>query len=178
MILIATALLALALGPEAEVADRLRTVAERTAYRATARFDDVVTLGDELARSSSLLRVDELGRTVEGRRIPLWWVADPPVDAQSMRKRTKPESGKLLVLLVGNIHGGEVCGKEALPMLARELIARPGHPLLKDLIIALVPIYNADGNERVARDNRPGQDGPVEGMGQRPNASSSPITSV
>ena len=52
-------------------------------------------------------------------------------------------------------------------MLARELTDRPDHPLLNDLILCLAPIYNADGNERVAPDNRPGQDGPGEGMGER-----------
>ncbi len=55
-------------------------------------------------------------------------------------------------------------------MLAREILGTPHHPLLKDLIIALAPIYNADGNERVSKQNRPGQNGPEEGMGQRANA--------
>ena len=45
------------------------------------------------------------------------------------------------------------------------------HPaLLKDLILAVAPIYNTDGNERVSKTNRPGQVGPEEGMGQRANA--------
>src|SRR5438445_259163 len=35
---------------------------------------------------------------------------------------------------------------------------------------ATAPIYDADGNERVAKTNRPGQVGPEEGMGQRANA--------
>jgi dipeptidyl aminopeptidase/acylaminoacyl peptidase len=158
-------LLTLALAPEPD-ADALSTVAERSGYRATARYDDVVALGKRLAEASKLVHVGVLGKTVEGRPIPLWVVADPPVTAA-------PKGGageKLVVLLVGDIHGGEVCGKEALPMLARELSVRPGHPLLKDLIVALVPIFNADGNERVAKDNRPGQVGPEEGMGERTNA--------
>ncbi len=33
----------------------------------------------------------------------------------------------------------------------------------------IAPIYNADGNEQVSKDNRPGQIGPEEGMGQRAN---------
>ena len=41
---------------------------------------------------------------------------------------------------------------------------------MKDLILAVAPIYNADGNERVSKTNRPGQVGPEEGMGQRANA--------
>ena len=41
---------------------------------------------------------------------------------------------------------------------------------MKDLILAVAPIYNTDGNERVSKTNRPGQVGPEEGMGQRANA--------
>ena len=55
-------------------------------------------------------------------------------------------------------------------MLLRETFAGPHPPLLKDLILAVAPIYNADGNERVSKTNRPGQVGPEEGMGQRTNA--------
>ena len=55
-------------------------------------------------------------------------------------------------------------------MLLREVVRRPASPLLKDIILAVAPIYNADGNERVSKTNRPGQVGPEEGMGQRPNA--------
>ena len=55
-------------------------------------------------------------------------------------------------------------------MLARSLALDPDNPLLDDVILLLVPIYNADGNDRMSPDNRPGQVGPVRGMGQRPNA--------
>ena len=71
---------------------------------------------------------------------------------------------------IGNIHAGEVCGKEALPMLLREICSSPHPALLKDVILAVAPIYNTDGNERVSKTNRPGQVGPEEGMGQRANA--------
>ena len=77
------------------------------------------------------------------------------------------KSGKLIALAIGDIHGGEVCGKEALPILAREILASPDRPLLKDVIFAIAPILNADGNERISRSNRPGQVGPEDGMGQR-----------
>ena len=93
-------------------------------------------------------------------------MADPPVKTAAEAAR----SGKLVCLMIGNIHAGEVCGKEALPMLLREVFAGPHPPLLKDVILAVAPIYNADGNERVSKTNRPGQVGPEEGMGQRANA--------
>jgi hypothetical protein len=63
-----------------------------------------------------------------------------------------------------------VDGKEALLMLARDIATAKQRPLLKDLIIVLAPIFNADGNERMSKTNRPGQIGPAEGMGIRANS--------
>ncbi len=160
-LILAGAGLALAAPP-----DDLLTVAEKSGYKATARHAEVVALCERLAKASPLVRLSELGRSGEGRSLPLLIVADPPVATPEEARA----SGKLVVFLFGNIHAGEVCGKEALPILVRELVAKPGHPLLKHLVLAVAPIYNADGNERVARDNRPGQVGPEEGMGQRANA--------
>ncbi len=93
-------------------------------------------------------------------------VADPPVTSAEQAAR----SGKLICFAIGNIHAGEVCGKEALPMLLREICSSPHPAILKDVILAVAPIYNTDGNERVSKTNRPGQVGPEEGMGQRANA--------
>jgi dipeptidyl aminopeptidase/acylaminoacyl peptidase len=149
-----------------EAADgELHTVAERSGFRATSRYADVESFCRRLATQSSTVHLDTLGETVEGRSIPLLVLADPPVDDP------KDVGGdRMVVFAFGNIHAGEVAGKEALLMLAREIATTPDHPLLKDLVILLAPIYNADGNERVAKDNRPGQAGPDEGMGVRVNA--------
>ncbi len=147
----------------------LQTSAELSRYRATTRYDDVVRFCRALATRSPLVRLDSLGRTVEGREIPLLVLSDPPIaDAAAARA-----SGKLILFAFGNIHAGEVCGKEALLMWARDLTdpdSAEGRALLRGSILLIAPIYNADGNERVAKDNRPGQNGPEDGMGQRPNA--------
>lgn len=144
----------------------LVTVAEASGFERTARLDEVESFLARLAERSPLVHLGSLGRTVEGRGIPLAIVADPPV-------RTPGEVGdRLVVLLFGSIHAGEICGKEALLMLARELVesrARGEDALLDHLVLCLVPVFNADGNERVAPDNRPGQAGPRE-MGARENA--------
>jgi dipeptidyl-peptidase 4 len=154
------------LGQVPDKVDALQTVAERSDYRATARYDDVVAWCREFAKKTPNVHLTELGRSSEGRSIPLMIVADPPVKTAVEAAR----SGKLVCLIIGNIHAGEVCGKEALPMLLRESFASPHPPLLKDVILAVAPIYNTDGNERVSKTNRPGQVGPEEGMGQRANA--------
>ncbi len=146
--------------PEAPI-----TVAEASGYERTATYDEVVAFLDDLAAASELVTLDSLGTSQEGRPIPLAIIADPPVATAADARA----SGKLLVLLFGNIHAGEVCGKEALLMLGRELALGDERGLLEGLIVAIAPIYNADGNERFGPDNRPGQDGPRE-MGIRANA--------
>jgi len=154
-------------GPiQAAPVDDLLTVAERSHFQATARHAEVVALCERLAARSPLVKLVEMGRSGEGRSLPLMVVADPPVSTPEQARA----SGKMVVFLFGNIHAGEVCGKEALPILVREWTDKPDRPLFKDLILLVAPIVNADGNERVSTTNRPGQVGPSEGMGQRPNA--------
>ncbi len=154
------------LGQQSDKSDVLLTVAERSGYRATAHYDDVAAWCREFARTTPNAVLTELGRSAEGRAIPLLIVADPPVKTAAQAA----SSGKLVCLIIGNIHAGEVCGKEGLPILLREEFSGAHPPLLKDLILAVAPIYNTDGNERFAKTNRPGQVGPEEGMGQRANA--------
>ena len=150
--------------------DALLTVAERSGFKATAKHAEVVALMDEITNASPLAYRTSLGKSGEGREIPVVILSDPPVSSPAEAQQQIREKGKLVVMAIGNIHGGEVCGKEALGMLARELATTRRHSLLKDLIIILAPIYNTDGNEQFGKNNRRGQKGPEEGMGRRPNA--------
>ena len=43
-------------------------------------------------------------------------------------------------------------------------------PLLRQMVVLIAPIYNADGNEKVSPQNRTAQNGPVAGVGTRENA--------
>lgn len=146
----------------------LLTAAERSGFRATATHAQTVELVDRLAARSELAHRESMGASFEGRDIPLLIIADPPV-------RSPADIGdRVVVFLLGGIHSGEACGKEALLILARELLTEPGAPanraILDNLVLLIAPIYNPDGNERVSPDNRPGQIGPELGMGQRANA--------
>lgn len=141
-----------------------KTVAESTNFTATSRHADVLAFCDQLAKESPLIRLGEMGVTNEGRRLPLVIVADPPVaNAEEARK-----SGKLIFFAMGNIHAGEVDGKEALLMLAREFGERQHKAWLKDVVFVFAPIFNADGNDKMGK-NRPSQGGPPE-VGMRTNA--------
>jgi hypothetical protein len=142
------------------------TRAERSGYRETSSYDDVLTFLDSLQRVSSDLRVETLATSPEGRRVPYVITGHPlvltPADAH--------RAGKPIVYLQANIHAGEVEGKEAAQMLLRDLTVGPLRPLLQRLTLLVVPIYNVDGNERwgPGERNRPGQNGP-ELVGQNPN---------
>ncbi len=154
--------------PAAAPPAELQTVAERSGYKATSTSDEVRTFLDSLAAGSKLLKVSSLGKSGDGKEIPLAILADPPVEKAEEAAR----SGKVLVLCIGNIHAGEVDGKEGLLALLRDIAAKPeAHAdLLKNIIIAAVPNYNADGNDKMGKDTRPGQVGPEEGQGRRENA--------
>lgn len=142
-----------------------QTVAEQSAYQATSRYQDVVDFCNQLTEKSKVVRQAVLGTSAEGRKIPLLILADPPISTPEEAAK----SGKLVVYLQGNIHAGEIDAKEALLMLARDIALAPKHPLLKDLIVVIAPIFNPDGNERLSRTHRPGQAGP-ELTGTRTNA--------
>jgi dipeptidyl aminopeptidase/acylaminoacyl peptidase len=142
------------------------TVAEKSDYQATSRYADVMDFCEKLTKQSSLVRLQDMGKSSEGRRLPLLIIADPPIDTPEDAAKSK----KLVVLAIGNIHAGEVDGKEALLMLARDLAMAKDRPLLKDLILLIAPIFNPDGNEKIDKSHRTTQVGPSEGVGIRFNA--------
>src|SRR5262249_17293221 len=142
------------------------TVAEQSDFQATSRHADVVDFCEKLTKLSPLVRLKDLGQSSEGRRLPLMIIADPPVESPEGAAK----SGKLVVLAIGNIHAGEVDGKEGLLMLARDLALAKERSLLKDLILLFVPIFNPDGNEKIDKSHRTTQAGPSGGVGVRFNA--------
>jgi hypothetical protein len=146
--------------------DALRSRAERTGYEETSKYEEVLAFTDALARRSDRVRVGTFGRTEEGRALPLIVLADPPVATP----REAAASGKPVVFVFANIHGGEVEGKEAMHEVARRLALGDLGPLLDRVVVLIAPIYNADGNERIDLANRAAQNGPVGGVGRRENA--------
>jgi dipeptidyl-peptidase-4 len=168
--ILAAALFAMtsSLAPTGSAADdALLTVAEASNYERTSKHAEVMDLIGRIDERSDILCRASMGTTVEGRDIPLVILANPLVTSAADAKAR----GKPVIFAFANIHAGEVEGKEALLMLARELALDPQHDLLKHLVVVLAPIYNGDGNDRFGPNdvNRPGQKGPIE-MGVRPNA--------
>ena len=143
-----------------------RTRAERTNYLETSTYADVTAFLDSLKGRPELV-FGSIGKTNEGRDIPYVIASRPrvatPEDARALRRP--------VVYVQGNIHAGEVEGKEALLALLRDLTSSPRPNVLDSIVLIAVPIYNADGNERFGRQevNRGSQNGP-EMVGVRANA--------
>jgi hypothetical protein len=153
-----------ATGAGAQTPD-LRTRAEISNFEETSAYDDVMRVAKALA-ASPLVHYESYGRTEEGREMPLLVLSEPAVATpEAARKLARP-----IVYIQGNIHAGEVEGKEAALILARRLTQGDLRPLLKQLVVLIAPIYNADGNEKFSLQNRTAQYGPVAGVGTRENA--------
>lgn len=150
----------------ARVPADLLTVAERSQFTATSLYQDVLNYISELQKISPNLVVENIGRTAEGRDIPMLILSHPPVYTPQAARQMK----KMVVYIQANIHAGEVEGKEASLMLAREILLTSEHPYLANLVILIVPNLNADGNEKISPANRPQQPGPEKGVGTRQNA--------
>jgi Zinc carboxypeptidase len=161
---VAATLALLFLSPASLAAQATR--AERTAYRETSSYADVLGFLDSLRARGAGIALDTVAVTSTGRAVPLVTAARPLVRTPAEAAR----SGKPIVYLQANIHAGEVEGKEVAQMLLRDLTLGSLRPLLDSVILLVVPIYNVDGNEALAsgKANRPGQNGPAI-VGRRAN---------
>ena len=141
------------------------TVAEASEFTATSTYADVIEFIRDLQRQSSMIRVETLCRSTEGKAVPLLIIGNPaPTSPLDLHR-----SGKAVVYIQANIHAGEVEGKEASLMLARDILLSESPPYLDKLVILIAPIFNADGNEKISPDNRRNQIGPEKGVGVRYN---------
>jgi hypothetical protein len=145
-----------------------QTVAELSGGTRTSTYAEVVTFLDALQTlpHANKLSVSDFGTSFEGKAMKLVVVADPPLTSAA----DVMASGKMRILVNANIHAGEVEGKAAVQMILREFALGEHADLLENTVIMFVPIYNADGNDRIDPQNRVTQNGPDEGVGIRPNA--------
>jgi murein tripeptide amidase MpaA len=145
----------------------LATVAERSGFARTGRYDEVERLcAAYAARWPNQVRCLEFGRTPENRpMLALAASGDGLLDPAVNRERGRP-----VVYFQGGIHAGEIDGKDAGFLALRELLeGRVGAGALDRTTVLFVPVLNVDGHERFGAWNRPNQRGPEE-MGWRTTA--------
>lgn len=142
-----------------------QTRAESSGFQATSSHADVLEFCRTAAASDSKVAVVLAGHTSEGREIPAVLLADPPVgsvEEAALDPRVK-------ILVIANIHAGEVEAKEAVLELIRDVVRGHHGDVLSQFIVVALPNYNPDGNEARGKNPRPDQALPVEGVGKRSN---------
>lgn len=143
-----------------------QTYYEKSGFKETPRYNETLEFCERLSRNSSLISMQTIGKSLQGRDIPML-VVDK--DGLSDPGRIR-EKGRLVVLIEACIHPGEPDGKDAMLMLLRDMVINNKNKGLLDKVSLLViPIFNVDGHERFGPYNRINQNGPKE-MGWRTNA--------
>ncbi len=111
------------------------TVAEKSEFKSTSNYKDVVSFIDKLKRSSPYIRVETIGTSTEGRDIPLLIIGNPlPESPAGLVK-----DDRIVIYIQANIHAGEVEGKEASLMFARDLLKERNPDLLKNAVVLICP---------------------------------------
>jgi hypothetical protein len=143
----------------------LKTTAEKSDYKSTSTYADVMEFINGLIQNYNLIKMETMATSTEGREIPLLVIADPlPATADELKS-----DDRIVVYLQANIHAGEVEGKEATLMYMRDLLQDKPMDIFKNVILLVCPILNPDGNEKFSTKNRTNQIGPNNGVGVRYN---------
>lgn len=140
-------------------------MAEESDFKATSNYNDVMTFINQLEKSSKYVRIETIAKSVEGRDVPLLIIGNPLPESPEQLS----DENRIVVYIQANIHAGEVEGKEAVMMFARDLLSTGNSELLDNVVFLLCPNFNPDGNEKISPSNRSYQNGPVNGVGVRYN---------
>jgi hypothetical protein len=117
------------------------TPLEKNGFTVNTSYTALRQYVNELAGKFDNIEVQEIGRSVQGRSIPLVHVIN------------KEGGKKLRVLIICQQHGNEPSGKEAALILLRKFTAEYNLSIINNLDIYIIPMANPDGNEAGKRNN-------------------------
>jgi hypothetical protein len=163
LLLIFTCCTSLNLLAQYQNADSLLLTPEKTDFKKTSTYKDVMTFLTNIQKQSKNVHVFSMGKSKEGKEIPVAVLANPSIKTPEEAHN----SGKLVIYVQGNIHAGEVEGKESLMILMRDILLGNKKNLLDSLIILFAPIYNTDANDKMAKGLRPSQEDSPPETGER-----------
>jgi hypothetical protein len=125
-------------------------VAEQSDYKRTSAYKDVMDFLFAAQTRSDKIEIMRLTTSTEGRMVPLVVISSDGIKS--------PEelilSGKPPVLIMANIHAGEIEGKEASLMLIRDFVNNKDSQHLENQVVLVIPIFNADGNDKFGKNRR------------------------
>lgn len=124
----------------------------------TATHEEAIAFYETLAASFPEAQLKEMGISDVGRPIHVFLLSGRQIfDPVEIKAQQLP------FLLINNaIHPGEPCGVDASMMLARDLLTNEAlRPLLDQVVIGIVPMYNIGGALNRGCCSRANQQGPV-----------------
>jgi len=131
-------------------AQDLKTPAELAEYqKGGTLYGPLMEFVYELESGTELMNVQKVTETLLGRDVVLCILSNPPVYSPADIAKT----GKPVVLIVNNVHGGEVAGKDASLEIMRDLVMGDLRPLLDKAVVLNIPTVNPDGAEVRRRTN-------------------------
>lgn len=145
--------------------ESLLLVPEKSNFEKTTTYADMMQFLGSIKTMSPNIHIGSTGTSTQGKDIPMVVLAQPAVTSPEAAKA----SGKPVIYIQANIHGGEVEGKEVCMMLIRDILLGNKKELLKNQIIVFVPMYNTDGNDKMAKGLRPSQENSPLETGTREN---------
>lgn len=132
---------------------------EKSNFVKTSTYQEVMSFLNAIDRESDQVTLTSMGKSPEGKDIPVAILSKDGITTHDQAKA----SGKLVIYIQGNIHAGEVEGKEAVMMLMRDILLGSKKHLLENQIVLFAPIYNTDSNDKMEKGRRPSQeDSPLE----------------
>jgi murein tripeptide amidase MpaA len=143
-----------------------RTLAERSNYTETPRYEQTFEYFQRLDQASEQAKLVPFGSSPEGRTQYAFVIASGGEFTPELAQK----SGKPVLLIQACIHAGENEGKDVLMALSREWLVEAKQKAAREkVILLLLPIFNVDGHERFGPYSRINQNGP-KAMGWRTTA--------
>ena len=143
----------------------LKTTAEASDFKSTSTYDDVVKFMKAVDDASPLVFYTTYGTTYEGR-----------ADADGRRRHRaegREPGGRARHRQAARAHPGEHPRRRGRGQGVRADSAARARPWAstptgcRSMVFLITPIFNADGNEKFALNNRGRQNGPINGQGTR-----------
>jgi len=142
---VALVFLALSVAGSVSAQEARRTPAEESGFQRPTTYEEMWAYLDALRATSTDFELGVYGETWEGRDLPYAVFSRPMVSQPYEAWAT----GRPLIVLAANVHGGERTLRESLLVLMRDLATRGSAPnsLLDEIVVLAVPQINPDGFE-------------------------------
>lgn len=151
-------LLFLLLFPHVLVAQKGTTKFEQSGGTGSPTYLEIIDWWKKLDAASPIVKMQAMGETDACFPLHLILVsADGDFDISSLKRK-----GKVIFFINNGIHPGEPDGIDASMLLVRDIIEKKQYGLLKNVVLAIIPVYNIGGALNRSKNYRIDQAGPVE----------------